>query len=173
MPIDGDAIYKCPVYLSAVAASTSGSTPPPIYVARFDIVPSVLPSTLLSNLGVFHGAELPYVWNLASQLSASDMAASSALIKAYTNFFYGNAPDNTSIGFAWPPFVGTGGQRVVISSSIGTLESINTPDFVTKCQFWQSNALAYDVSPFSRAARTISLSAILATIAVLAAALPS
>ncbi|ORY35220.1 alpha/beta-hydrolase [Rhizoclosmatium globosum] len=138
----GDAFYVCPIHTSAVAASSAQNSSL-IYRARFNIIPSLLASSALQNLGVFHSAELQFVWNYKTLLTPSDQKVAQALIAAYTNFIFGGAPDaSTSVGFKWPPF-NNGGQVVVIDEGLsGVLETVGA-DTLTKCKFWNDGGVLF------------------------------
>ncbi|KAJ3080037.1 hypothetical protein HDU99_009466 [Rhizoclosmatium hyalinum] len=138
----GDAFYVCPIHTSAVAASSAQNSSL-IYRARFNIIPSLLASSALQNLGVFHSAELQFVWNYKTLLTPSDQKVAQALIAAYTNFIFGGAPDSsTSVGFKWPPF-NNGGQVAVIDEGLsGVLETVGA-DTLTKCKFWNDGAVLF------------------------------
>ncbi|KAJ3099356.1 hypothetical protein HK100_004908 [Physocladia obscura] len=139
----GDANYKCPIQLTAMATIKSNSSTP-IYRARFNIIPSS--SAAKQDLGVYHGAELPYVWNYTALLTSSDTLASSALISAYSSFIATSVPLTGVAGVIWPKFNLAGEVLVIDLNMTGQLETM-TSDFLNKCAFWEAVATIYDSNP--------------------------
>ncbi|KAL2916335.1 hypothetical protein HK105_204091 [Polyrhizophydium stewartii] len=122
----GDLIFKCPVRQLAMALASAGS---PVYVARFNVKPTVLnPQTaaIFSQLGVYHSAELPFVWNFQQSVNQTngEAAVSKAMMSSWADFFDGGAP-GSSVPLTWPQF-GESGKRVVWqTANNGVLETID------------------------------------------------
>ena len=75
---------------------------------------------LLPGLGVFHSAELPFVWGnpyLLSQLQADDLPVSAAIQGYWTRFAAAGDPNGAS-AVAWPKFTAAGDAHLVLDTTV-------------------------------------------------------
>ncbi|KAL2914665.1 hypothetical protein HK105_205804 [Polyrhizophydium stewartii] len=139
----GDAAFRCPERQLARSLTAAGVG---VFKGRFNVQRSVfLPGSesFLKPLGVFHSAELPYVWSHAPQLSTGngDLAVSRTMISAWADFVSGRTPATTA-KISWPEF-GASQQRLVWQAGGAVAAESLSPDFDSKCDFWDGAAAGF------------------------------
>ncbi|KAL2916334.1 hypothetical protein HK105_204090 [Polyrhizophydium stewartii] len=142
----GDAVFKCPERLLAKTLTAAGQ---PVFKGRFSVLPTVvLPAgkDFFPKLGVYHTAEMPFVWSFQQTINQSngEKAFSRKMISAFSDFFGGRTP-GSSVGISWPTF-GTAGKRIVWQlTNNGAVETLDAA-FNARCDFWDQADLAFSTA---------------------------
>ncbi|TPX33166.1 hypothetical protein SmJEL517_g03832 [Synchytrium microbalum] len=131
-----DIAFICPARALSRTLSARGYN---IWRYRFDAY-LLSAQAYWNTLGVFHGSELPYVWNTGLQASESPLGV--AIASRWTRFvtyFDPNGAASNLNGSAWPKYSGVTGPDQVFQST--TLPNFTTePDTANdvNCDFWTS-----------------------------------
>lgn len=131
--------YKCPAYRGLLRASTKGV---PVWSYHFAHTPGCpwyasIPAKYLSVLGATHTSEIPFVFNMTSNMpppdgtctfSGSEQGISLTLSRAWTNMAeFGSPGDND----AWPSWTSNSSMGVTVKDAVEVAEI----DYKT-CAFW-------------------------------------
>ncbi|KAL2916336.1 hypothetical protein HK105_204092 [Polyrhizophydium stewartii] len=142
----GDLVFKCPERLLAKTLTAAGQS---VFKGRFNVKPTVtLPAggSFFSLLGVFHSAEMPFVWSFQQTINQSngEKAFSQNMISSWNDFAFGKTP-GSSVGISWPTF-GTTSTRIVWQlTNNGAVETLDAT-FNARCDFLDAASLAFSTS---------------------------
>ncbi len=129
--VTGDAFFVCPARQAARDAAAAGA---PVYLYSFERLPEV---AAFPGLGVFHSAELPFVFGTdpaypLAQVGASGAATAAALQAMWTQFAATGDPNGT--GPEWPAFDRAGDRHLVIGDTIAAASGHKA----AACDFWDA-----------------------------------
>jgi len=127
--VTGDAFFVCPARFTARGVQASGA---PVFRYTFDKEPE---SAALSGLGVFHSAEIPYVFGNdtfpLAQVGAGGQAVAAAVQGYWTRFAATGDPNGES-AVAWPTV--DGDQYLRFADPIAA----DTGLLTAACDFWDA-----------------------------------
>lgn len=132
--VTGDAFFVCPARQTARGAAAAGA---PVYLYSFERAPE---SSFLPGLGVFHSAELPFVFGtdpafpLAS-VGETGRPTAEAVQAMWTQF--AAAADPNGDGPAWPAFDAASDRHLVIDAAITAAAGHKA----AACDFWDGLVL--------------------------------
>ncbi|KAI8928597.1 Alpha/Beta hydrolase protein [Entophlyctis helioformis] len=138
----GNAIFNCP---ELQLAETLSALQVPVYKARFNVQPATLPLPAFAQLGVYHGAELPFVWNFVPFLNSTvgENVIAAGMVRSYLDFAAGKAP-GSSLDAPWPVYRTDAKTTNQVSIQLAKNGKVDPIDQITaaRCAFWTENALA-------------------------------
>ncbi|KAL2916332.1 hypothetical protein HK105_204088 [Polyrhizophydium stewartii] len=143
----GDAVFKCPDRQLAKALTAAGAK---VYKGRFSIKPTInlaAGDAFFSAIGVYHTAEMAFVWNYSPLLNQTnyEKSISQKMINTWSDFFAGSPfPGLLTAGINWPTY-GSTGKRLVWSST-GTSVETEPADFAARCDFWNTASLGFSTA---------------------------
>jgi para-nitrobenzyl esterase len=129
--VSGDAFFVCPARQTARTAAAGGA---PVYLYSFEQLPEL---PILDGLGVFHSAEIPFVFGTdpaypLGRAGEGGAATAAALQAMWTQFAATGDPNGT--GPEWPAFDRAGGRHLVIGPTIAA----GSGHKAAVCDFWDS-----------------------------------
>jgi para-nitrobenzyl esterase len=130
----GDATLVCPTI--DVARRVSGAKNPRTYVYNFArIIP--LPFVSVLDLGAFHGAEIPYVFNSVPAPNGFDVQLGSRMQEYWTSFALKGRNPRATKSKSWPRFKERPWRMLrfdapVITTGITRIKHFRRPE----CEFW-------------------------------------
>ncbi|KAJ3167212.1 hypothetical protein HK101_011814 [Irineochytrium annulatum] len=149
-----DAIFQCGVRLLADTLSLSGDK---VYRYHFNHVPAVNLIGAPPMAGVYHAAELAFVFDKSSLLAPDEKPLAKAMSGAWVNFaVFGDPNGGTDVGgVVWPAYVGDktlvgGGGGKMIRFDSGSPGGIVTEvDNLrsAQCAYWNSYLMTGDFPP--------------------------
>ncbi|HWO26453.1 MAG TPA: carboxylesterase family protein [Kofleriaceae bacterium] len=127
--VSGDAFFVCPARQTARDAAAAGA---PVYLYSFEQPPEL---PLFADLGVFHSAEIPFVFGTdpaypLGRVGESGAATAATLQALWTQF--AAAADPNGVGPAWPAFERAGDRHLVIGPTIAA----GSGHKAAACDFW-------------------------------------
>jgi para-nitrobenzyl esterase len=132
--VTGDALFVCPARRTARAAATAGA---PVYLYSFE---RELEQPFLPELGVFHSAEIPFLFNSDPRFPlgrvGSGQPVADALQGYWSRFAATGDPDGGDV--AWPRYA-TGDERALVIDLATTVRSGHKAEL---CDFWDALSLA-------------------------------
>jgi para-nitrobenzyl esterase len=123
----GDGLFVCPTRRIARASVTAGD---PTYLYHFTHAINFI----LPNLGAFHSAELPFVFDtpyITFMLSGQEIPLSMAMQGYWTRFASTSDPNGNS-AFMWPKYDMSGDQNITLDLTIAANAHLNQ----MHCDFW-------------------------------------
>jgi len=135
--VSGDALFVCPARRAARGAAAAGA---PVYLYSFEREPE---QAAFAGLGVFHSAEIPFVFGIDSfplgLAGASGQGVAAAVQGMWTRFAATADPNgpNGSDGPAWPTFDRAGDRHLVI----GDPSAAGSGHKAAACDFWDGLAI--------------------------------
>lgn len=132
----GDSSLVCPTV--DVARRVSAAKNPRTYVYNFArVIP--LPFVSLLDLGAFHGAEIPYVFNSVPPPTTSDTQLANRMQEYWTSFALKGRNPRAAKSASWPRFKERTWQMLRLNAPGATdgvkrIKSFRRPE----CEFWSS-----------------------------------
>jgi para-nitrobenzyl esterase len=125
--ISGDALFVCPTRRAARSAAAAGA---PVYLYSFE---QELDNPAIADLGVFHAAELPFVFNTGDvfpfgRIGTAQRPVADAMQDAWTTFAATTKP-----GDAWPRYDASDQLYV-----LGPTSQTRSGHKAARCDFWDS-----------------------------------
>lgn len=117
----GDAIFQCSAALMAQAYQSSNSLQ---FKTQFNHLPLVPLSPLFKYFGVYHGAEIPYLWQIQQFIQPEERELSKAILAGLLNFAAGRMDLVPKLMYPEQFSIDIHSQVTVDTSRI------------EKCQFW-------------------------------------
>ncbi len=123
--VAGDAFFVCPARRTARLASASGA---PVFLYAFEREPE---NGLIADGGVFHAAEIPFVFGIdefpLGKVGAAGKPVSDTMMAMWTRFATERVPDAS-----WPAFTAASDQhlRIDLSTASGSGHK------AAKCDYW-------------------------------------
>jgi para-nitrobenzyl esterase len=130
--VTGDAFFVCPARQTARGAASAGAL---VYLYSFQRAPE---QAFLPDLGVFHSAELPFVFGTdpafpLARVGASGQPTASAMQALWTTFAATGDP-NGDFGSGWPPFSRAGDRHLIIDAPVAAASGHKA----ATCDFWDA-----------------------------------
>ena len=129
--VTGDAFFVCPTRRSARGALAAGA---PVFRYSFE---QPLEAPFMQGLGVFHSAELPFVFGNddypLGRVGTSGAPVSASIQDYWTTFAKTGAP-NSSAEVAWPGYDATSDPYLVLGTPIAASTQLKT----ALCDFWDA-----------------------------------
>eukprot|EP00163_Fabomonas_tropica_P018035 TRINITY_DN3204_c0_g1_i11.p1 TRINITY_DN3204_c0_g1~~TRINITY_DN3204_c0_g1_i11.p1 ORF type:complete len:250 (+),score=52.22 TRINITY_DN3204_c0_g1_i11:145-894(+) len=127
-----DSLMKCPARRSARYISSAANGTNPVYYYFFDYEPLI--ARLSPYLGVFHGAELPFVFDDAWLLIGKEEQDLGHKVSQYWTTFAANGDPNAAGQVNWPTYNGTTDMNMYLDMNIRSGSGLQK----TACDFWDS-----------------------------------
>ncbi|KAL2916328.1 hypothetical protein HK105_204084 [Polyrhizophydium stewartii] len=140
----GDIVFKCPDIQLVRTLTAAGVA---AFKGRFSIKPTInlaAGDAFFSVIGVYHTAEMPFVWNYNPSLNQTnyEKSISQKMINTWSDFFAGSPfPGLLTAGINWPTYDSTG-KRLVWSSTGTSVETVPS-DLKSRCDFWDAANLRF------------------------------
>jgi para-nitrobenzyl esterase len=131
--VTGDAFFVCPARQTARGAAAAGA---PVYLYSFEREPA---QPFLPGLGVFHSAELPFLFGTdpafpLSRVGEAGQPAADLMQQLWTRFAATGDPNADEA--SWPPFARTDERYLVLDTV--TRDGVNHKR--ATCDFWDTLA---------------------------------
>jgi len=126
-----DLAFICPTRWSAQGVDAAGAAGGAVYQYHFTVSPSF--AGVLSFLGSYHAAEIPFVFNTTNKFNAKEKALAQTMMNYWTSFAKDGVP--TSPGaMAWPKYSVATDQHLELTLILKTGSALKK----SKCAFWQT-----------------------------------
>ncbi|KAJ3270715.1 Carboxylic ester hydrolase [Terramyces sp. JEL0728] len=125
----GDLLFQCPEILLAATYQGLGVETYRSFFTHQPLKP-LYPNA--AQLGVYHGAELPFVWQNTALLDSTEIPLSSQMLDSVLNFVYGKQPNAK-----WATY-GTGNRFNFVNNAMEA-----DSDRTQKCGFFQQTVVSF------------------------------
>jgi para-nitrobenzyl esterase len=132
--ISGDAFFVCPARRTARLVAATGA---PVFLYAFAREPE---NGLIADGGVFHAAEIPFVFGIdefpLGKVGSAGKPVSDAMMRYWTRFATTGSPDGDGDP-AWPAHDAAGDAHLTIDLTIAA----GTGHVAASCDFWDARAI--------------------------------